>query len=322
MTTPASFLTEEMRQQVIGQKSAPSTTDIEKGAIIKFAQAIEDDNPVFNDDMAARDSRYGGIIAPPTFLRSVGVDRPAYPFDMPFNRLLDGGSEWEYFHPVRAGDRITAAFEELYGGSASGMVASSAEEGFEAIRMLRSANSTGRDPGNGARYPGGEFGSQMRQLAQLIKSDIGLEIGFASVGGWDTHANQGASQGQLATRLRQFGDTLAAFARDLGPRMADVVVLTMSEFGRTVAENGNRGTDHGRATAMLVLGGNANGGKVLGRWPTLDPERRADGRDLAVTTDFRDLFGEILVKHLGAASLAQVFPGYGGSVDRWVGAMR
>lgn len=224
--------------------------------------------------------------------------------------------------PGGAGDRITAAFEELYGGSASGMVASSAEEGFEAIRMLRSANSTGRDPGNGARYPGGEFGSQMRQLAQLIKSDIGLEIGFASVGGWDTHANQGASQGQLATRLRQFGDTLAAFARDLGPRMADVVVLTMSEFGRTVAENGNRGTDHGRATAMLVLGGNANGGKVLGRWPTLDPERRADGRDLAVTTDFRDLFGEILVKHLGAASLAQVFPGYGGSVDRWVGAMR
>ena len=111
MTTPASFLTEEMRQQVIGQKSAPSTTDIEKGAIIKFAQAIEDDNPVFNDDMAARDSRYGGIIAPPTFLRSVGVDRPAYPFDMPFNRLLDGGSEWEYFHPVRAGDRITAVSE-------------------------------------------------------------------------------------------------------------------------------------------------------------------------------------------------------------------
>ena len=111
MTTPASFLTEEMRQQVIGQKSAPSTTDIEKGAIIKFAQAIEDDNPVFNDDMAARDSRYGGLIAPPTFLRSVGVDRPAYPFDVPFNRLLDGGSEWEYFHPVRAGDRITAVAE-------------------------------------------------------------------------------------------------------------------------------------------------------------------------------------------------------------------
>ena len=111
MTTPASFLTEEMRQQAIGQKSEPKTIDVEKGAIIKFAQAIEDDNPVFNDEKAARDSRYGGLIAPPTFLRSVGVDRPAYPYDMPFNRLLDGGSDWEYFHPVRAGDRITAVSE-------------------------------------------------------------------------------------------------------------------------------------------------------------------------------------------------------------------
>ena len=111
MTTPASFLTDKMREQAIGQKSAPTTIEVEKGAIIKFAQAIEDDNPVFNDDMAARDSRYGGLIAPPTFLRSVGIDRPTYPFDLPFNRLLDGGSEWEYFHPVRAGDRITAVSE-------------------------------------------------------------------------------------------------------------------------------------------------------------------------------------------------------------------
>ena len=111
MTTPTSFLTEKMRQQAIGQKSEPKTIDVEKGAIIKFAQAIEDDNPVFNDEQAARDSRYGGLIAPPTFLRSVGVDRPAYPYDMPFNRLLDGGSDWEYFHPVRAGDRITAVSE-------------------------------------------------------------------------------------------------------------------------------------------------------------------------------------------------------------------
>ena len=111
MTTPASFLTEEMRQQAIGQKSEPHTIDVEKGAIIKFAEAIEDDNPVFNDDRAARESRYGGLVAPPTFLRSVGVDRPTYPFDLPFTRLLDGGSDWEYFHLVRAGDRITAVSE-------------------------------------------------------------------------------------------------------------------------------------------------------------------------------------------------------------------
>ena len=111
MTTQASFLTEEMRQQAIGQKSEPRTIDVERGAIIKFAEAIEDDNPVFNDDLAARETRYGGLIAPPTFLRSATVDRPEYPFDMPFTRLLDGGSDWEYFHPVRAGDRITAVSE-------------------------------------------------------------------------------------------------------------------------------------------------------------------------------------------------------------------
>ena len=110
-TTPESFLTEEMRRQAIGLEGAPTFTEVEKGAIIKFAEAIGDDNPVFNDEAAARESRYGGLIAPPTFLRSVGVDRPPYPFDMPFTRLLDGGSDWEYFHPVRAGDRITAVSE-------------------------------------------------------------------------------------------------------------------------------------------------------------------------------------------------------------------
>ena len=111
MTTPSSFLTEEMIRKASGQKSAPRSVDIEKGAIIKFAQAIEDDNPGYNDEQAARESRYGGLIAPPTFLRSGGGDRPEYPFDMPFTRLLDGGSDWEYFHPIRAGDRITAVAE-------------------------------------------------------------------------------------------------------------------------------------------------------------------------------------------------------------------
>jgi len=222
----------------------------------------------------------------------------------------------------RAQDRVTSTFEELYGGSASGLVASSAEEGFEAIRMLKATNPAAIEPDNGAQYPNSGFGRQMRQLAQLVKADVGLEIGFASVGGWDTHVNQGAARGQLAGRLRDFATTLAAFAQDLGSRMADVVVLTMSEFGRTVQENGTRGTDHGRATAMLVLGGNANGGKVHGNWPTLAPERREDGRDLAVTTDFRDLFAEVLVGHLGHAELSSVFPGYKSDVKRWVGAMR
>ena len=207
-------------------------------------------------------------------------------------------------------DRLTAAFEELYQGAATGIVASSSQEGFEAARMLKTANPAQYEAANGADYPRGPFGGALRQIAQLIKADLGLEIAFADVGGWDTHVNQGASEGQLALRLRELGGALAAFARDLGPRMADVVVLTMSEFGRTVAENGNVGTDHGHATAMTVLGGGVRGGKVYGRWPTLDPASRFQGRDLAVTTDFRELFGEVLSTHLGSADLSAVFPGF------------
>src|SRR5262249_34045829 len=141
-------------------------------------------------------------------------------------------------------------------------------------------------------------------------ADVGLEIAFADMQGWDTHVGQGAEQGQLANRLRDFGGALAAFARDLGDRMADVVVLTMSEFGRTVAENGNRGTDHGHATALLVLGGGVRGGKVSGRWPGLERERLFEGRDLALTTAFRPLFTEVATRHLGIAASAPLFPGW------------
>jgi uncharacterized protein (DUF1501 family) len=127
--------------------------------------------------------------------------------------------------------------------------------------------------------------------------------------GWDTHVGQGAERGQLALRLRDFGAALAAFARDLGDKMSDVVVLTMSEFGRTVAENGNRGTDHGHATAMLVFGGGVRGGRVYGRWPGLERQQLFEGRDLAVTTDFRDLFTEVATRHLRVPA-APIFPGF------------
>lgn len=204
---------------------------------------------------------------------------------------------------------LTAVFEQLYGGTSTGLLASSSAEGFEAVRMLRAANPSGTAPANGAEYPRGKFGESLSQIAQLIKSDMGLEIAFADLGGWDTHVNQGAEQGQLATRLDELARGLAAFNTDLGERMRDVVVLTMSEFGRTVRENGTGGTDHGHGTAMMVLGGNVAGGKVHGRWPGLDPAERYQGRDVPVTTDFRDLFGEVLVRQLGATDLAAVFPG-------------
>src|SRR3989441_12924307 len=135
-------------------------------------------------------------------------------------------------------------------------------------------------------------------------------VAFADIGGWDTHVAQGNERGQLANRLRELAAGLAAFTRDLGDRMADVVVLTMSEFGRTVAENGNRGTDHGHATAMLVMGGNVRGGKVYGRWPGVGRDRLVEGRGVAVTTDFRALFSEVAARHLAVPLSAGLFPGW------------
>ena len=224
-------------------------------------------------------------------------------------------------HQEGSRDRLTRAFEELYEASATGIVASSAAEGFEAVATLKRLNPEDYRPEHGATYPEGRLGRALRQIAQLIKADLGLENAFADVGGWDTHIAQGSSRGQLATRLRELGDGLAAFAQDLGDRMSDVVVLTMSEFGRTVAENGSGGTDHGHGTAMLVMGGGVRGGRIQGRWPGLGAEARFQGRDLAVTTDFRDLFGEILMRHCGATKLDAVFPGHAGAAGRFPGVL-
>ena len=202
-----------------------------------------------------------------------------------------------------------AAFAELYRGE-EGRIAGAADESFDAIERLRRADPLRYAPAAGVEYPAGPFGRSLRQIAQLVKADVGLEVAFADVGGWDTHQAQGGSGGQLALRLAQLGQGLRALHDDLGARMADVVVLTMSEFGRTVAENGTGGTDHGHGTCMLALGGPVRGGRVLGAWPGLDRDALHDGRDLAITTDFRDVFAELVVRHLRAARPAEVFPGH------------
>jgi uncharacterized protein (DUF1501 family) len=201
-------------------------------------------------------------------------------------------------------------FESLYGEGVRDLLHGTGRETFEAVRMLKSAGAARLTPANGADYPRGRFGESLRQIAQLIRADVGLRIAFADVDGWDTHVGQGAEQGQLANRLRDFGAGLAAFIRDLGDRLADVVLLTMSEFGRTVAENGNRGTDHGHATTMFVLGGSVRGGRLYGRWPGLAPEQRFESRDLAVSTDFRDLFSEITTRQLAVPASTALFPGW------------
>jgi uncharacterized protein (DUF1501 family) len=153
----------------------------------------------------------------------------------------------------------------------------------------------------------------MRQIAQLIKAGVGLEVAFTDTGNdvrWDTHTNEGGARGQLANYLRTFGQAIAAFSVDLGKRMDDVVVLTMSEFGRTARENGSRGTDHGHGNVMFVLGNSVKGGKVYGDWKGLKNDQLNEGRDLAVTTDFRDVFAETAERHLGVREVAKLFPGY------------
>ena len=214
---------------------------------------------------------------------------------------------------IRAGAETSAlseSFESMYAETVAGALSGTAKESFDAVRILKEADPTRIAAENGAEYPNGPFGASLKQIAQLIKADVGLEVAFADVGGWDTHSGEGGAEGQLSNRLRNYAQAIASFARDLGSRMADVTLVTMSEFGRTVRENGNRGTDHGHANVMLLLGGGVKGGKVHGRWPGLDSSHLYENRDLAVTTDFRDVFAEILEKRMGIGNLKPVFPGY------------
>jgi uncharacterized protein (DUF1501 family) len=214
---------------------------------------------------------------------------------------------------VRAGrnsDDMQATFEDEYSSAADTLLSGTGKEAFNAVKMLKNTDPANYSPAAGAAYPRSGFGDAMRQIAQLIKSDLGLEVAFAELSGWDTHVQQGNSTGQLANRLDDFARALAAFNTDMGDRMADVVVVTMSEFGRAVSENGNRGTDHGHGNAMMIFGGPIKGGKVYGKWPGLAVEQRWQQRDLAVTTDFRTVFAELVSGHLGAKDVSPIFPGF------------
>ena len=207
-------------------------------------------------------------------------------------------------------DVANHSFEAEYAAAADHLLRGTGGEAFDAMKRLKAAEPAQYRPEHGAQYPATAFGRALAQIAQLVKADVGLEVAFADLGGWDTHVNQGTTQGQLAARLTDFSGAIAALVTDLGDHMADTVVLTMSEFGRAVAENGNRGTDHGHGNAMLVIGGGVHGRRVYGRWPGLAPEQRYDQRDLAVTTDFRDVFAEVVTRHMGVKDAASVFPGF------------
>jgi uncharacterized protein (DUF1501 family) len=209
--------------------------------------------------------------------------------------------------------RGAATFESMYENSLDTMLHGTGKETFNAVKIMQSIQKQKYVPANDAKYPNGGFGQSLQQIAQLIKANVGVEVAFADIGGWDTHVNETGGQptnGQLANNLAQFGQALAAFYQDLGDRMEDVTLVTMSEFGRTVKENGDRGTDHGHANVMFVLGGDVRGGKIYGDWPGLQEEQLYDGRDLALTTDFRDVLSELVARHLGNPNLKSVFPGY------------
>lgn len=226
---------------------------------------------------------------------------------------------------IKAGlytQEMKGGFEGIYQQNAKDTLGETGKETFEAVNFLKTANPAQYKPENGAQYPNTQLGRSMQQIAQLIKAGVGLEVAFTDTGNdirWDTHTNEGGARGQLANFLRTFSQAIAAFATDLGKRMDDVIVLTMSEFGRTARENGSRGTDHGHANSMFVLGNSVKGGKVYGDFRGLGRDKLYEGRDLDVTTDFRDVFAEAAYRHIGSKDLSKIFPNYSASASKFKG---
>jgi uncharacterized protein (DUF1501 family) len=204
---------------------------------------------------------------------------------------------------------VSSAFESMYDQSSDTVLHSAGDSTFEAIKMLRATDPAHYQPDPSAQYPSSPFAKNLMQIAQLLKANLGVEAAFTDIGGWDTHQNQGSVNGQLADRLRDFSDSIAAFWRDLGAGAESVTLVTMSEFGRTAHQNGTGGTDHGHANAMFVLGGTVKGGKVYGKWPGLADHQLNEGRDLTITSDYRQVLGEVVAKTLGANNLQTTFPG-------------
>ena len=255
-----------------------------------------------NASTASQNSPFRAIAFGPSLPRILSGSEPA----VAMNNINDFSVGGKNAKPSAA----SRAFEAMYDHSSDAVLHGTGEETFDAVKMLQAADPGQYKPAPGANYPKGRFGDSLRQLAQLIKANLGVQVAFADIGGWDHHVNEGAVEGQLANVLTDFSQSLAAFWTDLGDLGEDTVIVTMSEFGRTARENGNRGTDHGHANVMFVLGGPVKGGKVYGRWPGLDQSQLYEGRDLALTTDFRQVIGEAVARHMGNKNLAEVFPGY------------
>lgn len=212
---------------------------------------------------------------------------------------------------VRGGSDAKATFEALYAGAVDEALKGAASDAFEGMELLAEKGLGKSPPRNGAKYPSSALGKRLADVARLIHGDVGLQVAVSEAGGFDTHLGQGNARGSLAQKLKDLGDSLSAFVLDLGERSRDVCVVVCTEFGRTVKENGTRGTDHGTASAMMVLGGGVRGGKVYADWPGLAPAQLFEGRDLKTTTDARAVLSEVLSAHLGV-SPRDAFPDFQG----------
>lgn len=212
--------------------------------------------------------------------------------------------------PIVDNSNLTNAFEPLYRNNpALSQAFQEGKAGHDAVM-----NDLQKEMGTSSQsapYADG-FVVLADKLSGMIREDPNIQLAFLDVGGWDTHVNQGNAKGPLANNLARLGEGLTALANGLGPSYQDTVILVMSEFGRTVAENGNRGTDHGHGNVIWLLGGGVKGGKVWGRWPGLSPQQLYEQRDLAITTDFRSVIGTLLNGHFGLskAQIAQVIESY------------
>lgn len=205
------------------------------------------------------------------------------------------------------------SFESLYDQTSSQILNKTGKESFDAMKMLNVNNIKNYQPANGVVYPNSPLGNSLKQIATLIKMDVGMEVAFAESGGWDTHFNQGTVNGALGRNLKDFSDCIAAFWKDMDAYQDEVTVMTMTEFGRTAHQNGTGGTDHGRASCLFVLGNDVKGGKVYNNMKSLAKEELEDGRDLPVSTDFRSVFSAVANRHLRINDNKILFPQWEGN---------
>ena len=232
---------------------------------------------------------------PRAYPRILRGDFPVTTFTNLQNYKFYGGSDEE------------ASFDAMYEQSIDSLLSGAGKETGQSVDALQKVLAEGPQNADEVGYPKSKESQSFFQLARIIKAKMGLKVGFVDIGGWDDHIQE---ENRLQKGLTDLGGAIAAFYKDLGDQAGNVLLVSMTEFGRTLQENGNRGTDHGHASVMMLLGGGVKGGKVYGRWPGLEPENLFEGRDLQVTTDFRQVLSEALSNHLGIADVSGIFPGF------------